>query len=47
MVARAVKNDVEFLLYRVCFADGDEEPGDIVAVDFVVFPDNRFIQLSG
>lgn len=44
MVACTVKNDVEFLLYRVGFAESDEEPRDVVAVDFIVFPDNRFIQ---
>lgn len=41
---------MHFLLYRVRFPDGDEEPADIKTVDGVIFPDNRtadVVQVQG
>lgn len=32
---------MNLLFYRVRFADSNKEPGDIMAVDFVIFPDDR------
>lgn len=50
VIASSVGDDMHFLLYRVRFPDGNEEPADIKTVDGVIFPDNRtadVVQVQG
>lgn len=41
VISGTVKDGINLLFYRLRFTDSNKEPGDIMAVDFVIFPDDR------